>query len=193
MHQTAGRCAPWQSTLVVCGLGLSLIGSAGAVPKPPPRFWSPARCERVMLTQHPAVSQVICVGSGGPTTCRWTSGHRARLYSELTVFTRLRQRNVAGAVATRRCSLVHARHTRATRLRPDRAPLRRPVRRVAGRLLPRPRQSARNRYESGKLPLDRRADCSPPEARGRDHRLHGQVAPGETSRTEASSRLERFD
>jgi hypothetical protein len=58
--------------------------------------WSPARCERVMLTQHPAVSQVICVGSGGPATCRWTSGHRARLYSEFTVFTRLLHRNVAG-------------------------------------------------------------------------------------------------
>ncbi len=88
------------TTLVLCGLGLSLIGSAGAVPKPPPKFWSPARCERVMLTQHPAVRQVICVGSGGPTTCRWTSGHRARLYSEPTVFTRLHQRNVAGSVQT---------------------------------------------------------------------------------------------
>jgi len=85
------------ATLVLCGLGLLVIDSAGAVPKPPPKYWSPARCERVMLTQHPAVRQVICVGSGGPTTCRWTSGHRARLYSELTVFTRLRQRYVAGS------------------------------------------------------------------------------------------------
>jgi hypothetical protein len=83
--------------LLLCGLGLLVPASAGAVPKPPPKFWSAARCERVMLTQHPAVRQVLCVGSGGPTTCRWTSGHRARLYSELTVFTRLRQRYVAGA------------------------------------------------------------------------------------------------
>jgi hypothetical protein len=50
-----------------------------------------------MLTQHPSVRQVLCVGSGGQATCRWTSGHRARLYSELTVFTRLRQRYVAAA------------------------------------------------------------------------------------------------
>ena len=85
------------ATLVLCSLGLLVVGSAGAVPKPPPKFWSPARCERVMLTQHPAVRQVLCVGSGGPVTCRWTSGRRARLYSEFTVFTRLRQRYVAGA------------------------------------------------------------------------------------------------
>ena len=49
-----------------------------------------------MLTQHPAVSQVLCVGRGGPANCRWTSGHRARLYSEFTVFTRLLHRNVVG-------------------------------------------------------------------------------------------------
>ena len=51
-----------------------------------------------MLTQHPAVLQVNCVGSGGSTACRWTSGHRARLYSEFTVFTRLAHRNVGGSV-----------------------------------------------------------------------------------------------
>ena len=93
-----GLMRSFAATLAFCGLGLLLLGSAGAVPKPPPKFWSPARCERVMLTQHPSVLQVICVGSGGPATCRWTSGHRARLYSELTVFTRLSQRNVGGSV-----------------------------------------------------------------------------------------------
>ena len=40
------------ATLVLCGLGLYVVGSAGAVPKPPPKFWSPARCERVMLERH---------------------------------------------------------------------------------------------------------------------------------------------
>jgi hypothetical protein len=84
------------AALLLCGLGLLVAASAGAVPKPPPKFWSPARCERVMLTQHPSVSQVLCVGSGGPAHCRWTSGHRARLYSEFTVFTRVLHRNVAG-------------------------------------------------------------------------------------------------
>jgi hypothetical protein len=85
------------AALLLCGLGLLMPASAGAAPKPPPQFWSPARCERVMLTQHPSVSQVLCVGSGGPAHCRWTGGHRARLYSELTVFTRLLQRNLADA------------------------------------------------------------------------------------------------
>jgi hypothetical protein len=66
-----------------------------------------------MLTQHPAVRQVLCVGSGG-TSCRWTSGPRARLYSELTVFTRLRQRNVAGRVVP---GVVRS-FTLATRARP---------------------------------------------------------------------------
>lgn len=26
------------------------------------------------------------MGRGGPSSCRWTNGHRARLYSQLTVF-----------------------------------------------------------------------------------------------------------
>ena len=62
-------------------------GAAGAVPKAPPRFWSPARCERVLPEEHPkAFQQVVCVGSGGPSSCRWTNGHQARVYSQLTVF-----------------------------------------------------------------------------------------------------------
>ena len=83
--------------LGLCGLGLLVVGSAGAVPKPLPKYWSVARCERVMLEGRPLIRQVICVASGGPATCRWTSGHRARLYSEFTVFTRNRQRYVVGA------------------------------------------------------------------------------------------------
>ncbi len=78
--------------LALCGLGLLVVGSAGAVPKPPPRFWSAARCERVILERpRHLVRQVLCVPSGGPPTCRWTSGHRTRFYSEFTVFTRYRQ------------------------------------------------------------------------------------------------------
>jgi hypothetical protein len=84
---------PLAATLVVCGLGLLVVGSAGAVPKAPPKFWSAARCERVLPEQHPAIRQVICVGSGGPRSCRWTSGHRVRLYSELRVFAWYRQAN----------------------------------------------------------------------------------------------------
>lgn len=37
--------------------------------------------------EHPAgMRHVVCIGSGGPSSCRWTSGHRAKLYSELQVF-----------------------------------------------------------------------------------------------------------
>jgi hypothetical protein len=80
--------------------GLSAVGSAGAadaVPKPQPKFWSVARCERVVLEGRPLIRQVICVASGGPANCRWTTGRRARLYSQFTVFTRNRRRYVAGA------------------------------------------------------------------------------------------------
>ncbi len=83
--------------LVVWALGLLVVGAAGAVPKPQPRFWSVARCERVMLEGRPLIRQVMCVASGEPATCRWTTGHRVRLYSEFTVFTRNRQRYVAGS------------------------------------------------------------------------------------------------
>lgn len=83
--------------LVSCLLGLLVVGSAGAVPRPQPRFWSVARCERVILSGRPLIRQVICVADGESATCRWTSGHRARLYSEFTVFTRNRRRYVVGA------------------------------------------------------------------------------------------------
>ncbi|HEV8102553.1 MAG TPA: hypothetical protein VGP69_02345 [Gaiellaceae bacterium] len=83
--------------LVVSGLGALAVGTAGAVPKPQPRFWSVARCERVVLEGRPLIRQVSCVAGGGPADCRWATGRRARLYSQFTVFTRNRQRYVVGA------------------------------------------------------------------------------------------------
>jgi hypothetical protein len=96
------------TTLLLCCLGLLVSGQAGAVPKPPPKFSSPAHCERLLLgvygygshfgdAGHPLpdgnghyfhVGQATCVGSGGAHACRWTTGHRSRLYAEFRVFTR---------------------------------------------------------------------------------------------------------
>jgi hypothetical protein len=96
------------ATLLLCSLGLLVVGSAGAVPKPPPKFWSSAHCEQVLLgvygyASHFApggvplpdgnghnfhVGQATCVGSGGPHACRWTTGHRSRLYAEFRVVAR---------------------------------------------------------------------------------------------------------
>jgi hypothetical protein len=88
------------TTLVLSSLGLLVSGSAGAVPKPPPKFWSVSRCERVLHTRDYGmltaeghrfhVGQLVCVGTGGPQACRWTTGHRSRLYSEFRVFGRTR-------------------------------------------------------------------------------------------------------
>jgi hypothetical protein len=90
------------ATLVLCSLVLLAAGQAGAAP-PPPKFWTASRCERVLLDNYGGptssalpngngqsfhIGQVICVGSGGPHACRWTTGHRSRLYSEFAVFTR---------------------------------------------------------------------------------------------------------
>jgi hypothetical protein len=49
-------------TLALCGLGLSVSGPAGAVPTPPPKFWSPGRCERVLLRVYGYASSF---GQGG--------------------------------------------------------------------------------------------------------------------------------
>ena len=69
-------------------------GAIAAVPKPPPRFWTTTRCERMLPELHPkAFQQVICVGSGGPSNCRWSDGQRSRLYSQLTVFAWVRHAN----------------------------------------------------------------------------------------------------
>jgi hypothetical protein len=108
-----------KAALLMFGVGL-LAASACAVPKPPPKFWSSARCERVMLTQHPAVTNVLCVGTGGSAACRWTSG-RARLFSEFRVFARLRQRYVY-RTRTVEPGVVRA-FTLATRSRPGFAPI----------------------------------------------------------------------
>jgi len=60
--------------------------AAAKIPPPPPKFWSVQRCERVLPEQHPAILQLICVGSGDGSTCQWASSRRVRRYSELTVF-----------------------------------------------------------------------------------------------------------
>ena len=87
--------------LVLCGHVLVAAGWAGAAPPPPPaKFWSVSRCER-MLHAHDYplptrdgyrfhVGHRICVGTGGPSACEWTSNRRSRLYSEFVVFTRSR-------------------------------------------------------------------------------------------------------
>jgi hypothetical protein len=84
------------ATPALWSLGLLLSASASAAPMPPPKYWSPARCEQAFRS-HPLVRQVRCVPSGGPETCRWRSDRRVRLYSEFTVFTRNHQRYVSGA------------------------------------------------------------------------------------------------
>jgi hypothetical protein len=95
-----GQCASLAATLVLCSLGLLVSAWAGAVPKPPPKFWSVSRCERVLHARDYGiptaeghgfhVGQLVCVGTGGTQACRWTSGHRSRLYSEFRVFGRAR-------------------------------------------------------------------------------------------------------
>jgi len=85
--------------LLLCGLGLLVSTSVCAALPPPPKYWSQAHCERVM-SWHFSWStprQAVCVGTGGPSACRWQTGHRARLYSEFTVFTRYELTHVRGA------------------------------------------------------------------------------------------------
>lgn len=77
-----------------------VVGSAGAVPKPPPKFWTVSRCEQVFRARDHWVPNAegyvfhlgltICAGTGGSRACAWTSDHRSRLYSQFTVFTRSR-------------------------------------------------------------------------------------------------------
>jgi len=90
--------------IVLFGLLLVAAGSAGAgpkpPPKPPPKFWGVGRCERTLHRYAYGEGGItadghgfhygllVCVGSGGPSDCRWTVGHRARLYSQFKVFTR---------------------------------------------------------------------------------------------------------
>ena len=81
------------TTAMSCVTGLMVVGSVGAVPTPSPRFWSVAYCERQLPKEHPAIRQIVCVGSGEPARCRWTTGHSGRVYSQLTVFAWYRHAN----------------------------------------------------------------------------------------------------
>jgi hypothetical protein len=99
------------ATLVLLSLGLGAAASADAATPPPapPKFWTANRCERTLL-RYPAeggstadgygfhVGLAICVGTGGPNACKWTTDHRSRLYSQFTVFSR--SRYVGGTVRT---------------------------------------------------------------------------------------------
>ena len=88
------------ATLLLCCLGLLMSGWAGAARTPQAKFWAANRCEQVFGTHtygfptpeghHFWVGRAVCVGAGGANACEWTSGHRSRLYSEFTVFTRAR-------------------------------------------------------------------------------------------------------
>ena len=95
--------------LVLLSLVLGAAASADAAtpPPPPPKFWTANRCERTLL-RYPDeggstvdgygfhVGLAICVGTGGPHACKWTTVQRSRLYSQFTVFSR--SRYVGGTV-----------------------------------------------------------------------------------------------
>jgi hypothetical protein len=60
-----------------------------------------SRCERVLHVRGDDravtaqgygfhVGLRVCVGTGGPQACEWTSDHRSRLYSQFSVFSRSR-------------------------------------------------------------------------------------------------------
>jgi hypothetical protein len=105
------------TTVVWCFAGLVLVGFAGAVPKPLPRFWSVAYCERVLPKEHPGIQQIVCVGDGGPS-CRWTSERRGRVYSQLNVFAWYRHANFSSLGMTGLEPGVVRSFTLATRARP---------------------------------------------------------------------------
>lgn len=115
MHLT--RAIPVLAAVLAIG-GLPAAGSAGAVPKPAPRFWSTAHCERVLPEEHPAIRQIVCVGTGGPANCRWASGHGERIYSQLRVFAWYRHANFSTLGMTGIEPGVVRSFTLATRARP---------------------------------------------------------------------------
>jgi hypothetical protein len=91
------------ATFVLGSVALVTAGWAAAAkppPPPPPKFWSVNRCERVLTTRDYSIptaegygfhaKQTICVGTGGPTACEWTSAHRSRRYAAFRVFGRAR-------------------------------------------------------------------------------------------------------
>jgi hypothetical protein len=94
--QTTALAVAFLSAAVTLTHGVSLAATNRAggipdlVPKPPPKYWSPARCKRMVLNRpRHLVRQALCVGSGGPQACRANADH-VQLYSEFTVFVRYR-------------------------------------------------------------------------------------------------------
>lgn len=90
-----------RSVVVTLALGalLAAARAAAAPPPPPPKYWSVGRCEQLFRRDHWVTNTqgyafhlglTVCVGTGGPRACVWTSGRRSRLYSQFTVFTRSR-------------------------------------------------------------------------------------------------------
>jgi hypothetical protein len=88
-------------TLIPFSLVLLAVASASAAPPPPPpKFWSVSRCEQTLHAHDYLIPTAdghyfhvglrVCVGTGGPHACEWTSEQRSRLYSQLSVFTRSR-------------------------------------------------------------------------------------------------------
>jgi hypothetical protein len=92
------RCL--EATVALCSLFLVAAASVDAAPPPPPpKFWTVVRCERELHEHQGArnteghrftAGLTICVGTGGPRACKWTAGHRSRLYSQFKVFARTR-------------------------------------------------------------------------------------------------------
>jgi len=105
-------------TVTWCFAGLMVVGSAGALPKPSPRFWSVAYCERAVPKEHPGVRQIVCIGNGGAASCRWTKRHRGRVYAQLRVFAWYRRADFSGLGMTGLEPGVVRSFTLATRAQP---------------------------------------------------------------------------
>ena len=134
------------AALAPIGVGLLLIGSAGGVPKPPPKFWSATRCERTVLHVSggvPPTRGFPLPDSERPPLPRQPGDLcRKRRTARLSMdggssFPHLL--GVPGVHAfspqRRHCSLLHARHTDPRRFSACPTSRRRQVRRVAARLL----------------------------------------------------------
>jgi len=86
--------------IALFSLVLLAAASAGAVPKPPPRFWGVSRCEQTLQAYGDVeggntvdghgfhIGLAVCVGAGGPRACKSTPDRRSRLYSRFTVLAR---------------------------------------------------------------------------------------------------------
>lgn len=179
------------ATLVLCSLGLLVSAWAGAVPKPPPKFWSASRCERVLHTGDYSIPTTE--GSRIPRRPTRLCGHGGN--AGLQVDVRLPFSSVLGVQSVwarslyrQHRSLVDARHTQWSRPRPSRASRRRPVPRLAGRLLcvPYERQAACNQFNPCKLPLHRRPDRGSSDPTGERDRLHGPWLTLDQARADSS-------